>query len=109
MVPTKASSAERFLETGDRTSPVTNEGAVESGARTAELGTASPTLAKLGRILDRLDASINPQDMNLPGYRSHQLQGQEKEMWSVAVNGNWRVTFYFEGQDAILVDYQDYH
>ena len=24
-------------------------------------------------------------------------------------NGNWRVTFYFEGQDAILVDYQDYH
>ncbi|MBS7265738.1 MAG: type II toxin-antitoxin system RelE/ParE family toxin [Treponema sp.] len=25
------------------------------------------------------------------------------------MNGNWRVTFYFEGQDAILVDYQDYH
>ena len=47
MVPKKASSAERFLETGDRTSPVTNEGAVESGARTAELGTASPTPATL--------------------------------------------------------------
>ncbi|MCQ2595690.1 MAG: type II toxin-antitoxin system RelE/ParE family toxin [Treponemataceae bacterium] len=65
--------------------------------------------SKLGRILDRLDASLNPQDMNLPGYRLHQLQGQEKEMWSVTVNGNWRVTFYFEGQDAVLVDYQDYH
>ena len=64
---------------------------------------------KLARILDRLDASINPQDMNLPGYRLHQLIGQEKDMWSVTVNGNWRVTFYFEGQDAILVDYQDYH
>nr|WP_317439415.1 type II toxin-antitoxin system RelE/ParE family toxin [uncultured Enterocloster sp.] len=24
-------------------------------------------------------------------------------------NGNWRLTFYFEGQDAHLVDYQDYH
>lgn len=24
-------------------------------------------------------------------------------------NGNWRVTFYFENQDAILVDYIDYH
>ena len=64
---------------------------------------------KLGRILDRLDASISPQDMNLPGYRLHKLLWQEKDMWSVTVNGNWRVTFYFEGQDAVLVDYQDYH
>lgn len=22
---------------------------------------------------------------------------------------NWRMTFVFEGEDAILVDYQDYH
>jgi proteic killer suppression protein len=27
----------------------------------------------------------------------------------VRVNGNWRLTFRFEGEDAILVDYQDYH
>jgi proteic killer suppression protein len=27
----------------------------------------------------------------------------------VKVNGNWRFSFAFEGQDAILVDYQDYH
>jgi proteic killer suppression protein len=45
--------------------------------------------------------------MNLPGYRLHQLSGQEEGMWSVTVNGNWRVTFYFEGTDAILVDYWD--
>ncbi|OYV32686.1 MAG: peptidase, partial [Thiomonas sp. 20-64-5] len=25
------------------------------------------------------------------------------------VNGNWRVTFKFEGSDAVLVDYVDYH
>jgi plasmid maintenance system killer protein len=25
------------------------------------------------------------------------------------VNGNWRMTFTFEGTDAVLVDYQDYH
>ena len=30
-------------------------------------------------------------------------------MWAVTVNGNWRLTFSFEGQDAHLVDYQDYH
>ncbi len=64
---------------------------------------------RLARILDRLDASINPQDMNLPGYRLHKLTGNKKDMWSVTVSGNWRITFYFEGQDAYLVDYEDYH
>lgn len=64
---------------------------------------------KLARMLDRLDASISPQDMNLPGYRLHQLKGDKQDMWSVTVNGNWRITFYFEGQDAYLVDYLDYH
>jgi proteic killer suppression protein len=27
----------------------------------------------------------------------------------VTVSGNWRMTFAFEGEDAVLVDYQDYH
>ena len=64
---------------------------------------------KLARILDRLDCSIKPVDMNLPGYKLHPLIGQEQGMWSVTVNGNWRVTFRFEGENAILVDYKDYH
>jgi len=64
---------------------------------------------KLARMLDRLDASTSPQDMNLPAYRLHPLKGDKKDMWSCTVNGNWRITFYFEGQDAYLVDYIDYH
>ncbi|MBT3274665.1 MAG: peptidase [Spirochaetales bacterium] len=64
---------------------------------------------KLARILDRLDASVNPTDMNLPGYYLHQLSDREKGSWSVKVSGNWRITFMFEGEDAILVDYKDYH
>ena len=64
---------------------------------------------KLGRMLDRLDASTCPQDMDLPGYRLHQLKGDMRDIWSVTINGNWRMTFYFEGQDAYLVDYIDYH
>ena len=35
--------------------------------------------------------------------------GELADHWSVTVNGNWRMTFTFEGEDAILVDYQDYH
>lgn len=64
---------------------------------------------RLARMLDRLDASIAPGDMDLPGYDLHPLKGNKKEMWAVTVNGNWRITFYFEGQDAYLVDYLDYH
>ena len=64
---------------------------------------------RLSRILDRLDASTSPRDMNLPGFKLHGLKGKEKGIWSVWVSGNWRVTFQFYGADAILVDYRDYH
>ena len=63
----------------------------------------------LARLLDRLDASITVQDMALPGYKLHQLSGNEKDIWSVWVNGNWRVTFFFEDGDAYIDDYRDYH
>ena len=65
--------------------------------------------SKLARILDRLAASIRPSDMNLPGYRLHPLSGKEKGSWSVWVSGNWRVTFRFEGENVMDVDYKDYH
>ena len=64
--------------------------------------------AKITRILDRLDAAVNPQDMNLPGYRLHELSGRRRGMWSVWVSANWRVIFRFDGTDVIDVDYLDY-
>ncbi len=47
--------------------------------------------------------------MNMPGWGLHQLTGDLKGHWAVKVSGNWRLTFAFDGEDAILVDYQDYH
>ena len=47
--------------------------------------------------------------MNAPGWKLHSLEDDLKGHWSIWVNGNWRLTFTFEGTDAILVDYQDYH
>ncbi|WP_442592604.1 type II toxin-antitoxin system RelE/ParE family toxin [Parapusillimonas sp. JC17] len=48
--------------------------------------------------------------MDVPGWRLHPLRGADLQRhWSGWVNGNWRLTFAFEGQDAVLVDYQDYH
>jgi len=64
---------------------------------------------KIARVLDRLDASTSAADMNLPGYRLHELKGKGIGTWSVTINANWRITFQFEGQDAVVVDYRDYH
>jgi proteic killer suppression protein len=65
--------------------------------------------AKLARQLARLAAAQRPEDMNLPGWRLHPLKGDLKNHWAVMVDGNWRMTFTFDGTDAVLVDYQDYH
>ena len=35
--------------------------------------------------------------------------GNLKNHYAVTVNGNWRMTFAFDGEDAVLVDYRDYH
>ena len=72
-------------------------------------GIQSEHAEKIARILDRLDASISPSDMNLPGYRLHELKGKDIGTWSVTVSANWRITFEFVGQDASLIDYRDYH
>jgi proteic killer suppression protein len=65
---------------------------------------------RLRRMLNRLDHTTDAQGMNLPGWRLHPLKGRElKGHFSVWVSGNWRMTFTFEGTDAVLVDYQDYH
>jgi proteic killer suppression protein len=64
---------------------------------------------KLQRQLVRLDGAKGPEDMNLPGWRMHSLVGNLTGFYSVTVNGNWRMTFTFENDNAVLVDYQDYH
>lgn len=64
---------------------------------------------KLRNQLFALDNARQAQDMNAPGWRLHRLRGDLAGHWSVDVSGNWRLTFAFEGDDAILVDYQDYH
>ena len=64
---------------------------------------------KLQRQLGQLNESTRPEHMDLPGWKLHPLSGSLARHWSVWVNGNWRLTFTFEGEDAVLVDYQDYH
>lgn len=83
---------------------------LETFFRTGSKAGIQPAHAKRLRVqLTALDNAVNPQGMALYGWRLHRLTGIRAAQWAVTVNGNWRLTFEFEGQDAVLVDYLDYH
>ena len=56
-----------------------------------------------------LDQAVRPEDLSAPAWKLHPLKGDMKGHWAVTVNGNWRMVFAFDGTDAVLVDYRDYH
>ena len=80
----------RFFETGDGSKlPVTNHDRVR-------------------RQLAALDVATRPDDMNLPGWRFHGLNGKPKRH-AVDASGNYRLTFGFQDADVVAVDLEDYH
>jgi proteic killer suppression protein len=81
----------RYAETGDR----------------SKLSVSN--LRRLDQILERLDGAVEPQDMDLPGWRFHGLKGSMKGRYAVDASGNWRITFAWDGGDAVDVDLEDYH
>jgi proteic killer suppression protein len=82
---------EQFAETGDA----------------SKLSVQNPD--RIRRILAQLDAAVRPEEMNTPGLRFHALSGDRKGLYAVNASGNWRVTFGWDGEDAINLDLEDYH
>lgn len=72
-------------------------------------GVQSDHKKRLKIILERLNAAVMPEDLELPGMNFHALLGKQKGFYVVKVSGNWRVIFKFDHCDVILVDYLDYH
>lgn len=66
-------------------------------------------LARVELILADLDAAESIEHMRQPGYRLHELRGSLREHYAVAVSGNWRIIFRFEGGVALDIDLVDYH
>ncbi|CAM4379439.1 Endoribonuclease HigB [Bordetella tumbae] len=71
---------------------------------------------KLRLQLAALHSAASVADLATPvNWRLHQLKGQNPKGQNVEghyafdVTGNWRLTFFFEGVDVVLVDYLDYH
>lgn len=66
---------------------------------------------KLQVILTTLNVMRNLEPLKTTSYRLHQLKGDMKDLWSITVQANWRITFQFDERtaDVYIVDYQDYH
>jgi len=59
--------------------------------------------------LAALDTALTIKDLDIPGYKLHQLKGRTKNRWSIWVSGNWRLTFEFVNGDIHILNYEDYH
>ena len=75
----------------------------------SKAGIQAAHASKLARQLAILNVAKAPEEMDQPGWNLHHLTGRSAGIWSVWINGNWRLTFKFTGEDAEVVDYQDYH
>ncbi|MCZ0944229.1 MAG: type II toxin-antitoxin system RelE/ParE family toxin [Gammaproteobacteria bacterium] len=79
----------------------------------AETGVAKGIDAAMARRLDEvltaLRGASGPSQLDNPGWRLHPLKGDLAGHWSVSVTRHWRVTFRFEGGEAVDVDLVDYH
>jgi toxin HigB-1 len=64
---------------------------------------------RIEMVLDRLNAATQPDDLSLPGLGFHKLSGPSKGRYAVSVSANWRITFAWQDQDAVDVDFEDYH
>jgi proteic killer suppression protein len=65
------------------------------------------------RIRNVLAVLLSASDMagvtGPPGWRIHQLRGTRAGTWSIAVSGNWRITFDLVDQAIEHLDLEDYH
>jgi toxin HigB-1 len=75
----------------------------------SKAGIQAAHAARLKRQLAQLDRSTEPRDMGVAGWKLHPLKGDQAGHWSVWVSGNWRLTFKFDGGNAVIVNYRDYH
>jgi proteic killer suppression protein len=64
---------------------------------------------KLRMQLAAIDTASVIDDINLPGFKLHMLKGDREGIWSITVNGNWRITFEFIDGNAFVLNYEDYH
>ena len=64
---------------------------------------------KIKYILVALNNADAPEDLAGIGGRFEELKEDRKGEYSIRVSPNWRITFGWDGEDAINVRLEDYH
>ena len=72
-------------------------------------GVHSELIEKTARVLARLDVATRPEQLKLPGFGLHRLEGDLAGYWSIAVRGDWRIIFRFDAGNITEVDLVEYH
>jgi methylenetetrahydrofolate dehydrogenase (NADP+)/methenyltetrahydrofolate cyclohydrolase len=67
-----------------------------------------PSHLDTAAVLDAIDPAKSPEALNVPGFDFHGLQGKPKR-YSVHVNGPWCITFEWQGENAVKLDFENYH
>ena len=64
--------------------------------------------AKVRALLAALDSAAKPKDLeDVGGF--HALKGDQAGRYAITVSRNWRLTFGWDGEDAVEIDLEDYH
>jgi len=71
-------------------------------------GVRSDLLDRVKRLLTALDTAQDLRELGMPGWGLHRLHGKPVR-YALSVNGPWRITFEWEGGDALRVDLEQYH
>ncbi|MCX6617708.1 MAG: type II toxin-antitoxin system RelE/ParE family toxin [Acidobacteria bacterium] len=75
-------------------------------------GLPPPAVERVRNILTFLQEMEDAQELHdIPSWRAHQLTGDRKGTWSLAVTRNWRMTFRIDQaeREILDLDYEDYH
>ena len=81
---------------------------VWAGARSRKLPAHIQQTAR--RKLRQIGRAKSPHELAVPrGNRLEQLKGDRKGTYSVRINDQWRITFYWRDGDAHDVRIKDYH
>jgi toxin HigB-1 len=62
---------------------------------------------KIERMLAALNVTVSPTELNI--YRCHELTGDRKGTFALAVSPNWRLTFRWDDNGPYDLDLEDYH
>ncbi len=64
--------------------------------------------SRILRRLDVMDVAVDLEELNIPGFDFHALQGKPKR-YSIHVNGPFCLTFEWHEGDILRVDLENYH